>query len=152
MAQAGADAVVVYDVPLLAENGLAGGFDAVVVVEAPLETRLERLAGRGMDEQTARSRIAQQASDEQRRALATVVLDNGGSRDELIRQVDEAWPRAGRTRFGTARRHRLKFSIGAAAGSPAGYHADVAQLVAHNLAKVGVAGSNPVVRSVAEVW
>jgi dephospho-CoA kinase len=91
MAAAGPDAVVVYDVPLLAENDLAGGFDAVVVVEAPLALRLERLAARGLDEATARARIAQQASDEQRRAVATVVLDNSGSRAALERQVEAAW-------------------------------------------------------------
>ena len=91
MAAAGPDAVVVYDVPLLAENELADGFDAVVVVEAPLALRLERLAGRGLDEATARARIARQASDEQRRAVATVVLDNSGSRAALERQVDAAW-------------------------------------------------------------
>lgn len=91
IAAAREDAVVVYDVPLLVENGLAGGFDVVLVVEAPLPLRLQRLAGRGMDEQTARARIAQQATDEQRRAVATIVLDNSGSQDELVRQVDDAW-------------------------------------------------------------
>jgi len=93
MAAAGPDAVVVYDVPLLVENDLAGGFDAVLVVEAPLQTRLERLAGRGMDADTARARIARQATDEQRRAVATVVLDNAGSRSELVTAVDAAWGR-----------------------------------------------------------
>jgi dephospho-CoA kinase len=86
---AGPDAVVVYDVPLLVENSLAGGFQAVVVVEAPLAARLARLAERGMAEAAARSRIAAQASDEQRRAVATAVLDNSGSVAELRAQVDE---------------------------------------------------------------
>jgi dephospho-CoA kinase len=86
---AGPDAVVVYDVPLLVENGLAGGFQAVVVVEAPLPARLARLAERGMAEAEARSRIAAQASDAQRRALATAVLDNSGSVAELRAQVDD---------------------------------------------------------------
>jgi dephospho-CoA kinase len=93
MASAGADAVVVYDVPLLTENDLAGNFDAVVVVEAPLSDRLARLAARGLPEEEARARIARQASDEQRRTVATVLLDNSGSRDELARQVDAAWRR-----------------------------------------------------------
>ncbi|HEU5270113.1 MAG TPA: dephospho-CoA kinase [Jatrophihabitans sp.] len=93
MADAGADSVVVYDVPLLAENDLAGNFDAVVVVEAPLADRLARLGLRGLPEDEARARIARQASDEQRRAVATVVLDNSGSRDALARQVDAAWQR-----------------------------------------------------------
>ena len=93
MAAAGPDAVVVYDVPLLVENDLAAGFDAVVVVEAPLELRLARLASRGLAEDEARARIGRQASDEQRRAVATVLLDNSGSRAELGRQVDAAWRR-----------------------------------------------------------
>lgn len=93
MAAAGPDAVVVYDVPLLVENDLAVGFDAVVVVEAPLPLRLARLAARGLDEATARARIARQASDEQRRAVATVVLDNSGDRAALEGAVDAAWRR-----------------------------------------------------------
>jgi dephospho-CoA kinase len=88
---AGQDAVVVYDVPLLVENGLAGGFDAVLVVEAPLELRLARLAGRGMDADTARARMAQQADDAERRAVASVVVDNSGTREQLQAQVDRAW-------------------------------------------------------------
>lgn len=91
VAAAGPDAVVVSDVPLLVETGMAGDFDAVVVVEAPLEVRLARLASRGVDEATARARIARQASDEQRRAVATVLLDNSGDRAALERAVDAAW-------------------------------------------------------------
>jgi dephospho-CoA kinase len=91
MAAAGPDAVVVYDVPLLVENDLAAGFDAVVVVEAPLAVRLTRLASRGLAEDEARARIARQATDEQRRAMATVVLDNSGDRAALERAVDAAW-------------------------------------------------------------
>lgn len=96
MAAAGPDAVVVYDVPLLVENDLAAGFDAVVVVEAPLQLRLARLASRGLAEDEARARIGRQASDEQRRAVATVLLDNSGSRAELGRQVEAAWRRLAR--------------------------------------------------------
>jgi len=93
MAAAGPDAVVVYDVPLLVENDLAGNFDVVVVVEAPLEVRLARLASRGLAAEEARARIARQADDEQRRAVATVVLDNSGGRAELDEQVEAAWRR-----------------------------------------------------------
>lgn len=82
---------VVQDIPLLVENKLTAGFDKVIVVEAPLELRLSRLAGRGLDIETARARIAAQASDEQRRAVADVVLDNSGSVAELLAQVDAAW-------------------------------------------------------------
>jgi dephospho-CoA kinase len=91
MAAAGPDAVVVSDVPLLVETGMAGDFDAVVVVEAPLAVRLARLAARGLAEDEARARIARQASDEQRRAVATLVLDNSGDRAALERAVDAAW-------------------------------------------------------------
>ena len=86
-------AVVVHDVPLLVENKLAAGYDRVVVVEAPLPLRLQRLAGRGLDPDTARARIAAQASDEERRAVADIVLDNSGSVEELRAQVDAAWAR-----------------------------------------------------------
>jgi dephospho-CoA kinase len=90
-AAAGGAAAVVHDIPLLVENGLAGGYDRVIVVEAPLELRLRRLAGRGLDPEAARARIAAQATDEQRRAVADIVLDNSGTVDELVAQVDAAW-------------------------------------------------------------
>lgn len=89
---AGEAAIVVYDVPLLAENELAGGYDLVVVVDAPVETQVERLVGRrGMPEDQARARVAAQASREQRRAVADVVIDNGGPIERLDSQVRELW-------------------------------------------------------------
>jgi dephospho-CoA kinase len=91
MAAAPAGAIVVYDVPLLVESDLAAGFDLVLVVEAGESTRLARLAGRGMAEADARERMAAQASDEQRRAVADVVLDNDGSLEELRARVDDFW-------------------------------------------------------------
>lgn len=84
-------AVVVWDVPLLVENGLASEFDLVLVVEADVEIRVARLAARGMDEQDARARMARQASDEQRRAVAGQVIRNDGSLDELRARVDHVW-------------------------------------------------------------
>src|SRR3954468_16593815 len=93
MAAAPEGAVVVYDVPLLVESGLADGFDFVLVVEASEPTRLTRLAARGMPEDDARRRIAAQATDEQRRAVADEVLHNDGSLDDLRTQVDTAWQR-----------------------------------------------------------
>ena len=87
------DAIVVYDVPLLAENDLAGGFDVVVVVEADLAIRLGRLATRGLTQAQASARIAVQASDEQRRAIADEVLRNDGSPEALAEQVDALWRR-----------------------------------------------------------
>lgn len=86
-----ADGVLVYDVPLLTETGAAPGFDLVVVVEAPLDVRLERLAGRGLPEREARDRIAKQATDEGRRAIADVVLDNRGSPESLVGQARTLW-------------------------------------------------------------
>lgn len=84
-------AVVVNDVPLLVETGMAPLFDVVVVVEAPVETRLARLAARGLPEPEARARIAAQATDEERRAVATYVVDNSGTLDDLQRSVDALW-------------------------------------------------------------
>jgi dephospho-CoA kinase len=91
MAAAPPDAIIVYDVPLLIESDLADGFDLVVVVEASVETRLARLAGRGMSEADARERMAAQASDERRREVADAVIINDGSQDELRENVDGLW-------------------------------------------------------------
>ncbi|MFG2191041.1 dephospho-CoA kinase [Streptomyces sp. NPDC048639] len=86
------DAIVVHDVPLLAENGLAGLYDFVVVVDASTETRLDRLVRlRGMDEGEARSRMAAQATREQRLAVADLVIDNDGPLDALEPQVGKVW-------------------------------------------------------------
>jgi dephospho-CoA kinase len=85
------DAVVVQDIPLLVETGQAASFDLVLVVEADLETRVARLVRRGLAEDDARARIAAQATDEQRRAVADVVLDNSGSPEHLAEQVDRFW-------------------------------------------------------------
>jgi dephospho-CoA kinase len=85
------DAVVVNDVPLLVETGQAGSYDVVLVIEADAETRVARLVQRGLSEDDARARIAAQATDEQRRAVADVVLDNSGTPGELGAQVDRFW-------------------------------------------------------------
>ncbi|HEY9474247.1 MAG TPA: dephospho-CoA kinase, partial [Mycobacteriales bacterium] len=86
------DAVAVHDVPLLAENSLSPNYDLVVVVEASEQTRISRLvADRGMTEEAAGARIAAQATDEQRRAVADVVIVNDGSRAELAAAVDQVW-------------------------------------------------------------
>jgi dephospho-CoA kinase len=85
------DAVVVHDVPLLAETGQAASYDLVLVVEADEAARVARLVGRGLTEDDARARIAAQATDGQRRAIADVVLDNRGTPAELAAQVDRFW-------------------------------------------------------------
>ncbi|WP_448639931.1 dephospho-CoA kinase [Geodermatophilus sp. URMC 63] len=89
--RAAPDAVVVQDVPLLVETGQAGVHDLVLVVETDLETRVARLLQRGLSEEDARARIAAQATDEQRRAVADVVLDNSGGPEALAEQVDRFW-------------------------------------------------------------
>ncbi|MBO8194613.1 dephospho-CoA kinase [Streptomyces oryzae] len=86
------DAVVVHDVPLLAENGLAPLYDKVVVVDAAPETRLDRLVRlRGMAEEEARARMAAQASREERLAVADIVIDNDGPLEKLAPRVREVW-------------------------------------------------------------
>ncbi|MDL4770926.1 MULTISPECIES: dephospho-CoA kinase [Thermomonosporaceae] len=92
MDAASGEAIVVYDVPLLAENGLAEMYDVVVVVDAPVEVQLDRLTTRrGMTEEAARARIAAQATREGRRAVADVVIDNSGTLDELKARIDALW-------------------------------------------------------------
>ncbi|MEO3777930.1 dephospho-CoA kinase [Micromonospora sp. B11E3] len=91
-AAAAPDAVVVNDVPLLVEVGLAPTYHLVVVVETAVATRLARLErDRGMDRAEAERRIAAQADDARRRAAADVVLRNDGSLDELHAAVDRLW-------------------------------------------------------------
>jgi dephospho-CoA kinase len=90
-AAAPSDAVVVHDVPLLAETGQASSYDLVVVVEADPGTRVARLVQRGLTAEDARARIAAQATDEERRAIADVVLDNSGTPERLAEQVDRFW-------------------------------------------------------------
>ncbi|TWJ20567.1 dephospho-CoA kinase [Micromonospora endolithica] len=91
-AAAARDAVVVNDVPLLVEVGLAPSYHLVVVVQTEVATRLERLArDRGMDRAEAERRIAAQADDARRRAAADVVLTNDGSLADLHAAVDALW-------------------------------------------------------------
>jgi dephospho-CoA kinase len=86
------DAVLVNDIPLLVEIGTAGSYDLVIVVLAREENRIARLlASRGMSEEEARTRIAAQATDEQRRAVADIVIENDGSREGLLAEVDRVW-------------------------------------------------------------
>jgi dephospho-CoA kinase len=91
-AEAPAGALVVHDIPLLAESGRGGTFDAVVVVDAPPEVQVSRMVrDRGWTEEEARSRMGAQASREDRRAIATYVIENTGSLEELRREVEDVY-------------------------------------------------------------
>lgn len=84
--------VVVHDIPLLVEQGMQDDYDVVVVVEAPAGERVARLVeSRGMTEADVRARIATQATDEQRRAVADIVLRNDADLAALTAAVDELW-------------------------------------------------------------
>jgi dephospho-CoA kinase len=95
MAEAGAadpDAVVVYDIPLLVESGRVDEFDRIVVVHAPREERIRRLVElRGMSADEAERRIASQAADEDRLAVADDVIDSGVSVASTLAQTDRLW-------------------------------------------------------------
>lgn len=92
VAQAPADAVLVHDVPLLVENGMAARFQLVVVVHAEAGERVRRLVEqRGMAERDAWARVEAQADDEQRRAAADVWLDNSGEPGSVLPAVDWLW-------------------------------------------------------------
>ena len=95
--------IVVHDVPLIAENNLAGSYDLVVVVDVPPRIQLDRLIRhRGLRREQARVRISAQAGREQRLAIAGIVVDNSGSLAELDRQVGELWAELRRRLPGTA--------------------------------------------------
>jgi dephospho-CoA kinase len=97
IAEASADpaAIVVYDVPLLVETGRADEFDLVVVASAPESVRTERLVElRGLDRGEAERRIAAQATEAQRTAVADVVIDTAGTLAQTLEQVDAVWGRA----------------------------------------------------------
>lgn len=86
------DAVVIHDAPLLTENGLAPLYDLVIVVDAAPEMQLDRLVRlRGMTEEDARARMAAQATREQRREIADIVIDNDVPLEELEQRVKGVW-------------------------------------------------------------
>lgn len=90
----GDHSVIVHDVPLLVEAGLAGNYDLTVLVDTPAEVRLQRLTElRGMDSEDAKKRIVAQATDEQRRAVCDVALDNSGDIEHLRAQFEQMWER-----------------------------------------------------------
>jgi dephospho-CoA kinase len=94
VADGGDTAVIVHDVPLLAEGGQArsAGFDLVIVVDVPPETQAARLTGtRGMTAEDVAARMAAQATREQRLAIADIVIDNSGTLADLDKRVSEVW-------------------------------------------------------------
>lgn len=91
-AAAPVDGIVVHDIPLLVESGRASEFDAVIVVDAPEEVQVERMVrDRGWTEEEARSRIAAQATRDERRAVATYLIDNTGTREDLRTRITEVF-------------------------------------------------------------
>lgn len=89
---AGPDAVVVQDIPLLVETGQGPNFHLVVVVQAPREERISRMVReRGMTREEAQARMAAQASDDERAEVADVIIDNDGSPDQAIAALDALW-------------------------------------------------------------
>lgn len=86
------EAILVAEIPLVTETGNAGRFDVVIMVDAPHETRIKRLAtGRGMSETSARERIATQATREERAAITHVWVENTGSAAELSAVAKQLW-------------------------------------------------------------
>ena len=86
-------AMIVYEVPLLAETGRASEFDVVVVVQSAMDLRLDRLAARGLAPADAQARIAAQATDDERREIADELVENNGSLVDLERAADALWLR-----------------------------------------------------------
>ncbi|MEV7662352.1 dephospho-CoA kinase [Paenarthrobacter sp. NPDC089316] len=92
MESAGPGDIVVQDIPLLVETGQGSNFHLVLVVDAPDDLRLQRMVGlRGMTPEDARSRMAAQAARAERNAAADIILDNSGSRQDLLSAVDVLW-------------------------------------------------------------
>jgi dephospho-CoA kinase len=86
------DGVVINDVPLIVEAGVAERYDVIVVVDAPEQTQLDRLTQvRGMTDADAKARMSKQASRDDRRAIADYVIDNAGDLESLDAQVNEIW-------------------------------------------------------------
>jgi dephospho-CoA kinase len=85
------DDVLVYEIPLLFESKSQDRFDLVITVESELENRIARLRDRGMHISEIEGRIAAQATREQRTEIADFLIENDGSEDELLRQVENIW-------------------------------------------------------------
>jgi len=85
------DQILVYEIPLLYETNAHERFDLVITIESEMENRITRLRGRGMHISEIEGRIAAQATREQRIGIADFLIENDGSEDELLRQVENIW-------------------------------------------------------------
>lgn len=85
------DQILIYEIPLLVETNAASKFDLVITVEAPLDTRIDRLKKRGLLQSEIEKRIANQVTPEARMAVANIVIENNGSEEELLRKVETIW-------------------------------------------------------------
>jgi dephospho-CoA kinase len=86
-----ADAIVIYEIPLLAESNSRSRFDYAITVESDEQTRTSRLKERGLASHEIVGRMAAQASPEERISHCDLVIENQGNEDELLRQVEEIW-------------------------------------------------------------
>jgi dephospho-CoA kinase len=89
--RAGTNAIVINQIPLLFETKGADRFDLVITIEASEELRIERASTRGLKEYEVRQRMANQASEEDRRSIADIVIVNDGSAAELLTEVERVW-------------------------------------------------------------
>ena len=83
--------ILIYEIPLLVETNAADKFDLIITVEAPMESRIERLKARGLFISEIEKRIANQATPEARKAVANILIDNNGTEEELLRKVEKIW-------------------------------------------------------------
>ena len=85
------DGILIYEIPLLVETKAMEKFDAIITVEAPLEERINRLTKRGLMRSEIERRIANQVSPEERKAVASFVIENDGEEEQLLRKVEAIW-------------------------------------------------------------
>jgi len=85
------DEVLVYEIPLMLETNAQDRFDVVITVEAAMDNRISRLRAKGLHISEIESRIAAQATREQRESIADFLIENDGSEDDLLRKVENIW-------------------------------------------------------------
>jgi len=85
------DLILIYEIPLLVETNAASKFDSIITVEAPLDVRIERLKNRGLETSEIEKRIANQATTDERKAVADYVIENDGNEEKLLRKVEALW-------------------------------------------------------------